>query len=115
MVDTMPPALRDFILNSTVAMSTPPAVEDETMAWYVAKVTSHPLATWRQPLRPAKRGAEAVPRTFVACTNHEGGAARAEPLRASPTGKSYVYAERGETMLKGFEDAVRLYEVPWQA
>jgi class 3 adenylate cyclase len=29
-------------------------------------------------------------------------------------GKSYVYADRGETMLKGFEDAVRLYEVHWR-
>jgi hypothetical protein len=30
------------------------------------------------------------------------------------TGKSYVYADRGETALKGFEDAVRLYEVCWR-
>jgi class 3 adenylate cyclase len=38
-----------------------------------------------------------------------------EPLRHLLSGKSYVYADRGETMLKGFEDAVRLYEVRWQA
>jgi hypothetical protein len=25
-----------------------------------------------------------------------------------------VYADRGEVMLKGFEDAVRLYEVRWR-
>jgi hypothetical protein len=37
----------------------------------------------------------------------------AEPLRHLLSGKSYVYADRGETMLKGFEDAVRLYEVRW--
>jgi class 3 adenylate cyclase len=37
-----------------------------------------------------------------------------EPLRHLLTGKSYVYADRGETLLKGFEDAVRLYEVRWQ-
>jgi hypothetical protein len=30
------------------------------------------------------------------------------------TGKSYVYADRGETALKGFEDTVQLYEVRWQ-
>ena len=36
-----------------------------------------------------------------------------EPLRHLLTGKSYVYADRGETMLKGFEDAVRLFEVRW--
>ena len=37
-----------------------------------------------------------------------------EPLRHLLTGKNYVYADRGETMLKGFEDAVRLFEVRWQ-
>ncbi len=37
-----------------------------------------------------------------------------EPLRHLLSGKSYVYADRGETALKGFEDAVRLYEVRWQ-
>jgi adenylate cyclase len=37
-----------------------------------------------------------------------------EPLRHLLSGKSYVYADRGETMLKGFEDAVRLYEVRWR-
>ncbi len=36
-----------------------------------------------------------------------------EPLRHLLFGKSYVYADRGETALKGFEDAVRLYEVGW--
>jgi class 3 adenylate cyclase len=38
----------------------------------------------------------------------------AEPLRHLLTGKSYVYSDRGEVALKGFEDAVRLYEVRWQ-
>jgi class 3 adenylate cyclase/pimeloyl-ACP methyl ester carboxylesterase len=37
-----------------------------------------------------------------------------EPLRHLLTGKSYVYADRGQTMLKGFEDGVRLYELRWQ-
>ncbi len=37
----------------------------------------------------------------------------AEPLRHLLSGKSYVYADRGETMLKGFEDAVRLFDVRW--
>jgi class 3 adenylate cyclase/pimeloyl-ACP methyl ester carboxylesterase len=37
-----------------------------------------------------------------------------EPLRHLLSGKAYVYADRGETMLKGFEDAVRLYEVRWR-
>jgi class 3 adenylate cyclase len=37
-----------------------------------------------------------------------------EPLRHLLSGKSYVYADRGETMLKGFDDTVRLYEVRWR-
>jgi class 3 adenylate cyclase/pimeloyl-ACP methyl ester carboxylesterase len=37
-----------------------------------------------------------------------------EPLRHLLSGKSYVYADRGDTILKGFEDAVRLYEVRWR-
>jgi class 3 adenylate cyclase/pimeloyl-ACP methyl ester carboxylesterase len=37
-----------------------------------------------------------------------------EPLRHLLSGKSYVYSDRGETALKGFEDAVRLYEVRWR-
>jgi hypothetical protein len=38
----------------------------------------------------------------------------APPLRHLLIGKSYVYADRGETTPKGFEGAVRLYEVRWQ-
>jgi adenylate cyclase len=37
-----------------------------------------------------------------------------ELLRHLLTGKSYVYAERGETMLKGFENSLRLFEVRWR-
>ena len=37
-----------------------------------------------------------------------------EPLRHLLAGKGYVDADRGESILKGFEDAVRLYEVRWQ-
>ncbi len=37
-----------------------------------------------------------------------------EPLRHLLSGKSYVYSDRGEVALKGFEDAVRLYEVRWR-
>jgi class 3 adenylate cyclase len=37
-----------------------------------------------------------------------------EPLRHLLSGKSYVYADRGEAVLKGFEDAIRLYEVRWR-
>ena len=37
-----------------------------------------------------------------------------EPVRHLLSGKTYIYADRGETLLKGFEDAVRLYEVRWR-
>ena len=36
------------------------------------------------------------------------------PLRHLLSGKNYAYTDRGETVLKGFEDAVRLYEVRWR-
>jgi class 3 adenylate cyclase len=35
-------------------------------------------------------------------------------LRHLLSGKSYAYGDRGETMLKGFDAAVRLYEVRWR-
>jgi class 3 adenylate cyclase len=38
-----------------------------------------------------------------------------EPVRHLLAGKSYVYADRGETTLKGFEEPVRLYEVRWKS
>ncbi len=37
-----------------------------------------------------------------------------EPLRHLLSGKSYVYGDRGEVTLKGFDDAMRLYEVRWR-
>ena len=37
-----------------------------------------------------------------------------EPLLHLLSGKRYVYSDRGETALKGFEDAVRLYDVKWR-
>jgi hypothetical protein len=29
-------------------------------------------------------------------------------------GKGFVFADRGEFLAKGFDDAVRLYDVRWQ-
>jgi class 3 adenylate cyclase len=37
-----------------------------------------------------------------------------EPLRHLLSGKSYVYADRGAFVPKGFDDAVRLFEVRWR-
>ncbi|MGH7896082.1 MAG: hypothetical protein ACREQL_15525 [Candidatus Binatia bacterium] len=35
-------------------------------------------------------------------------------LRHLLSGKRYDYTDRGETNVKGFEDAVRLYQVRWR-
>ena len=37
-----------------------------------------------------------------------------EPLRHLLSGKSYHYADRGDAMLKGMSEPVRLYEVRWK-
>jgi len=37
-----------------------------------------------------------------------------EPIRHLLAGKAFVFADRGEALLKGFEDAVRLFEVRWR-
>ena len=36
-----------------------------------------------------------------------------EPVRHLLSGKSFSYSDRGEYVMKGFDDAVRLYEVQW--
>ena len=35
-------------------------------------------------------------------------------VRQLVTGKGFLFADRGETALRGFEDPVRLYEVLWR-
>ncbi|MEX2245649.1 MAG: adenylate/guanylate cyclase domain-containing protein [Dehalococcoidia bacterium] len=37
-----------------------------------------------------------------------------EPVRHLLSGKDFVFADRGEHILKGFEDAVRVFEVRWR-
>jgi class 3 adenylate cyclase len=37
-----------------------------------------------------------------------------ETVRGLLSGKSFVYSDRGEFAMKGFDDAVRLYEVRWR-
>jgi class 3 adenylate cyclase/pimeloyl-ACP methyl ester carboxylesterase len=36
-------------------------------------------------------------------------------VRGLCSGKGFLFADRGENVLRGFEDAVRLYEVSWQS
>jgi class 3 adenylate cyclase len=35
-------------------------------------------------------------------------------VRGLVAGKGFVFADRGEFVMKGFDDAVRLYEVRWR-
>jgi len=35
-------------------------------------------------------------------------------VRELCAGKSFMFADRGESTMRGFEDPVRLYEVPWR-
>jgi class 3 adenylate cyclase len=37
-----------------------------------------------------------------------------DTVRGLLSGKNFLFADRGDVMLKGFEDAVRLYEVRWR-
>ncbi len=36
-------------------------------------------------------------------------------VRELVAGKGFLFADRGETVLRGFEDPVRLYEVRWRS
>jgi class 3 adenylate cyclase len=38
----------------------------------------------------------------------------ANVVRELAKGKEFLFADRGETSLRGFEDPVRLFEVRWQ-
>ena len=37
-----------------------------------------------------------------------------DTVRGLVAGKGFLFADRGETALRGFEDPVRLYEVRWR-
>ncbi len=37
-----------------------------------------------------------------------------EAVRQIVAGKKFLFSDRGETALRGFEDPVRLYEVSWR-
>jgi class 3 adenylate cyclase len=38
----------------------------------------------------------------------------ANVVRELAAGKGFLFADRGETVLRGFEEPVRLYEVRWE-
>ncbi len=49
------------------------------------------------------------------CAHAEGGEIlAANVVRELTAGKDFLFADRGDTALRGFEDPVRLYEVRWR-
>jgi class 3 adenylate cyclase len=59
-------------------------------------------------------GATVILASRIAATAGAGEILIPEPVRHLLSGKSFVFSDRGEYAMKGFDDAVRLYEVRWQ-
>jgi len=59
-------------------------------------------------------GASVIVASRVAAQAGAGEILVPEPVRHLLAGKSFVFADRGEVILKGFEDVVRLFEVCWR-
>ena len=57
-------------------------------------------------------------RTVLARAAERAGAAEIlvpDTVRGLLSGKNFLFSDRGEFVPKGFDDAVRLYEVRWRA
>ncbi len=59
-------------------------------------------------------GATVIPASRIAAQAGAGEILIPEPVRHLLAGKEFAFSDRGEFVPKGFEDAVRLYEVRWQ-
>jgi class 3 adenylate cyclase/fermentation-respiration switch protein FrsA (DUF1100 family) len=59
-------------------------------------------------------GASVIVASRVAAQAGAGEILVPEPVRHLLAGKDFIFADRGEALLKGFEDAVRLFEVRWR-
>ena len=58
---------------------------------------------------------EAASRPRALITGASGGEILAsDVVRQLAAGKGFLFADRGEVALRGFEDPVRLYEVRWR-
>ena len=71
----------------------------------MAETVTVPAAPRRQGQRLAARSAA------LACA---GEILIPEPVRHLLAGKDFLFSDRGDVALKGFEDPVRLYEVRWR-
>jgi class 3 adenylate cyclase len=68
---------------------------------------------------PIEEGGDLFGATVIMASRIAGQAGGGEILtsdvvRALCSGKGFLFADRGENVLRGFEDAVRLYEVGWR-
>ena len=70
---------------------------------------SHP---GQRPSNGKQRGAERYARIVVEADGGE--ILVADVVRQLVAGKEFLFNDRGDTELRGFEDPVRVYEVRWQ-
>jgi class 3 adenylate cyclase/pimeloyl-ACP methyl ester carboxylesterase len=59
-------------------------------------------------------GATVIMASRIAAQAGSGEILAADVVRGLCSGKGFLFADRGENVLRGFEDAVRLYEVRWR-
>jgi class 3 adenylate cyclase len=60
-------------------------------------------------------GATVIMASRIAAHANAGEILASDVVRGLCAGKGLLFADRGENVLRGFEDAVRLYEVSWQS
>jgi class 3 adenylate cyclase len=59
-------------------------------------------------------GATVIMASRIASHAKSGEILASDVVRGLCSGKGFLFADRGENVLRGFEDAVRLYEISWQ-
>jgi len=59
-------------------------------------------------------GATVIMASRIATHAKTGEILASDVVRGLCSGKGFLFADRGENVLRGFEDAVRLYEISWQ-
>lgn len=59
-------------------------------------------------------GATVIMASRIAGHANAGEILASDVVRGLCSGKGFLFADRGENVLRGFEDAVRLYEISWQ-
>ena len=59
-------------------------------------------------------GATVIMASRIAAHANTGEILASDVVRGLCSGKGFLFADRGENVLRGFEDAVRLFEISWQ-